>query len=252
MMLFQRNMLYPGRGLAPVAIPSGVAANAEKIWIVTSFGKVEGRLVLGNTSIPQPAVIFFHGNGELIDNLTPELDKLRKLGFAILLVEYPGYGASSGRPQERTIAESAIAAYDMLLKRSDIDPSRIVSFGFSIGAGPAVALAVERPVKALVLAAPVASLRPFANKRLLPSFFLHDTFDNALIIKRYKGPVLVLHGRGDTVVPFYHGEKVAASAVKGRLVQISADHNELLDSPLFWQELTTFFKQEKLVDGQKQ
>lgn len=245
--LFQRHLLYPGRNLVPPPLPSGIAAGAEPFWIITSFGKVEGRLITDTVPGRQPAVLFFHGNGELVDQLSPELDILRRSGCAVLLVEYPGYGRSSGRPHQESLAETAVAAYDMLMQRPEIDPKRVVSFGVSLGAGPAVALATRRPVQALILASPPASLRPFARQRLLPPFLLHDTFDNAVLIKGYQGPTLVVHGQHDTIIPFNHGQQVALAAPHGTLVALSADHNDLLTAPGFWQTVTSFLQQEKLV-----
>lgn len=238
---FQRYLIYPGRNLVPPTIPSGVAAGAESFWIITSFGKVEGRFVAAKSAGRQPVVIFFHGNGELVDALSSELYQLHQLGCGILLVEYPGYGRSSGRPHQRSLAETALAAFDMVVQRPEVDPKRVVSFGVSLGSGPAIALAAQRPVRALVVAAPPASLRPFAHKRLLPSFLLHDAFDNAELVKKYSGPTLVLHGQHDSVMPFSHGQKVAAEAAHGQLVPLFADHNDLLGVPGFWKAVEKFF-----------
>lgn len=249
MALFQRHLIYPGRNLVPVAVPSGVAAGAETFWIITSFGKVEGRFIPARKAGPQPVVIFFHGNGELVDDLSPELDQLRSLGCGLLLVEYPGYGRSSGRPHQRSLNEAALAAYDMLVQRSEVDPARVVAFGVSLGAGPAVTLAAKRPVRALILAAPPASLRDFAHRSLLPSFLLHDTFDNVKIITHYQGPTLVLHGRSDRVIPFFHGQQMAAAAVRGQLISLSADHNDLLAADGFWKAVTVFLRQQQIVAG---
>ncbi|ACD95027.1 alpha/beta hydrolase [Trichlorobacter lovleyi] len=240
LLLFQGHLIYPGRSLVPATVPSGVAAAAETFWIVTSFGKVEGRFVAPKSAGRQPVVIFFHGNGELVDDLSPELERLHRIGCGILLVEYPGYGRSSGRPHQRSLAETALAAFDRVVQRPEVDPKRVVSFGVSLGAGPAIALAVQRPVRALILAAPPASLRPFAHKRLLPSFLLRDTFDNAVLIKGFNGPTLVLHGDHDAIMPFSHGQQVASAAVQGQLVSISADHNDLLGLPGFWKAVERF------------
>lgn len=237
---FQRYLIYPGRSLVPQAIPTGVAAGTEPFWIITGFGRVEGRFVAPKVVGRQPLVIFFHGNGELVDGLSPELELLRQAGCGILLVEYPGYGRSSGRPHQRSLAETAQAAFDMVIQRPEVDPARIVSFGVSLGSGPAIALATQRPVRALILAAPPASLRPFANQRLLPSFLLHDTFDNAELIKGFAGPTLVLHGQHDSIMPFAHGQKVAAAAVNGQLVPLAADHNNLLGVAGFWKAVEAF------------
>jgi uncharacterized protein len=248
MALFQRHLIYPGRNLVPLAIPSGVAAGAESFWIITSFGRVEGRFIpAARLQGRQPVVIFFHGNGELVDDLSPELDQLRQMGCGLLLVEYPGYGRSSGRPQQRSLFEAALSAFDMLIQRPEVDPARVVAFGVSLGAGPAVALATQRPVRALILAAPPASLRPFAHKSLLPSFLLHDTFDNAEMITHYQGPTLVLHGRSDRVIPFFHGQQVAAAALHGQLVPLPADHNDLMGTDGFWKAVTGFLRQQQIV-----
>jgi pimeloyl-ACP methyl ester carboxylesterase len=250
MALFQRHLIYPGRNLVPAAIPSGVAADAETFWIITSFGKVEGRFIPARRTGAQPAVIYFHGNGELVDELSPELDQLRRLGCGLLLVEYPGYGRSSGRPHQRSLDETALAAYDMLVQRSEVDPSRIVSFGFSLGSGPAVTLAAKRPIRALILAAPPASLRPFAHKRLLPALLLHDTFDNVDVIRDYAGPTLVLHGRHDSIMPFANGQQMAVAARHGQLIPFDADHNDLLGVAGVWRAIAEFLQKEKIVSRQ--
>lgn len=241
LMLFQRHLLFPGRWLTPPSMPGSVAASAESVWLTTSFGKVESRLALpGPVGGPFPLIIVFHGNGELIDSPHPEYEQLLRLGCALLLVEYPGYGHSAGKPRQQTLIETALAGYDAVNLRPEVDRTRIVSFGTSIGAYPAAVLAVHRPVRALILAAPFTSLRPFAHRHLLPSWLLFDYFDNLSMIRQYTGRTLVLHGQHDTIVPCGHGEQVAATAVQGQFVLLPADHNDLLDQPRFWEEVRMF------------
>lgn len=240
LMMLQGHLIYPGRSLVPTAVPLGVAAGAESVWIVTSFGKVEGRFVPAKTVGRQPVVLVFHGNNELVDDLSPELEQFRRIGCALLLVEYPGYGRSSGRPHQRGLAETALEAFDMVVQRPEVDPSRAVSFGFSLGTNQAITLAAKRPVRVLILAAPPSSLRPLAHKRLLPSFLLRDAFDNEELVKGFTGPTLVLHGDHDSTMPFYHGQRVASAAQHGQLVALSAGHNDLLDMPMFWKAVENF------------
>jgi pimeloyl-ACP methyl ester carboxylesterase len=99
----------------------------------------------------------------------------------------------------------------------------------------------------LLLAAPPASLRPFAHERLLPSLLLRDRFDNVELIKGYAGPTLVLHGRNDSIMPFLHGQQVAAAAPQGQLVALEADHNDLLGAPGFCEAVCSFLKAERIV-----
>lgn len=241
MVLFQRSLLFPGRWLTPPTVSEGVAAAAETVWLSTSFGTVESRLAVPRAvDGPFPLIIIFHGNSELIDSPHPAFEQLLRLGCALLLVEYPGYGRSAGKPAQQTLIETALAAYDAVSVRHEIDRTRIVSFGTSIGAYPAATLAVHRPVRALILAAPFTSLRPFAHRHLLPSWLLFDHFDNLPMIRQYSGPTLVLHGQQDTIVPFSHGKQVAEAAVLGQLVVLPSDHNDLLGHPRFWEELRVF------------
>ena len=248
LVLLQQQLIFPGRHLVPVQSASGIAKGAEKLWLTTSFGAVEARFIVPRRAGRQPLVLFFHGNAELIDGLSPDLEQLRRIGWGVLLVEYPGYGRSAGSPSQSTLTETALAAYDQLLLRPEVDPSRIIAFGFSLGAGPAVALSTQRPVRALILAAPLASLRPFARERLVPPFLLRDTFDSVAQIGQYDGPTLVLHGRNDSVMPFSHGKQLAAAAPRGRLVVLTADHHDLLGSTAFWQAVSSFTHGEQLVD----
>ena len=67
---------------------------------------------------PAPAMMFAHGNGELIDYWIDAFDDARRSGLGVLLVEYPGYGRSGGRPTEESIGRSMVAAFDALEKRA--------------------------------------------------------------------------------------------------------------------------------------
>ena len=88
--------------------------------------------------------LFLHTvNGELIDFWPHELKKLNRLGIGVLLVEYPGYGRSNGSPSQKNITEAFTGAYDMLVTRPDVDPSRIVLFGRSLGGGAVCILAAN-------------------------------------------------------------------------------------------------------------
>lgn len=221
----QRTLIYPGRTIrVPPAPPAGVIP----YWLETGAGRTEAWLLpaLGKATGRQPALLFFHGNGEVIDVLPDELAWLRALGFQLLLVEYPGYGRSPGQPTERRITAAAIAAFDLLAARDDVDSRRIVAFGRSLGCGAAAALARQRPLAALVLQSPFTSLRPFARRMLLPTLLLRDRYDNRAALRDYGGPVLILHGRRDTIVPFAEGRHLAAVARQGRLVPLDCGHND--------------------------
>ena len=127
--LLQRQIVFPRYQIPQPAQDEQPIDGLEKFWLDTDSGKVEAWFIPPDnfqTATPAPAVIFGHGNGELIDFWPGELRKFNRLGVAVMMVEYPGYGRSAGTPSEQSISHTFVAAYDMLVSRKDVDPSRIV------------------------------------------------------------------------------------------------------------------------------
>jgi fermentation-respiration switch protein FrsA (DUF1100 family) len=151
---------------------------------------------------------------------------VRELGMGVLLVGFPGYGRSTGAPTEATIGEAAVAAYDLLAERADVDAARIAAVGRSLGAGAACIAARERPVAALVLLSAFTSVRPFARQYFVPGFLAADVFDNAHMLARHEGPVLLIHGRLDDVVPYSHALALTRASSRARLVTYECAHND--------------------------
>jgi hypothetical protein len=179
-----------------------------------------------------PALIFTHGNAELIDYAAADFASFARRGVGVLLVEYPGYGRSSGRPSFATIEAAVLGAYDTLVAQPEVDGSRIVAYGRSLGGGAAAALAARRPLAALVFQAVFTSLRSYAARYLAPGFLLRDRFEVLEAVRRFRGPVLVAHGRWDEVVPYAHGQALAEAAADGTLVSYDCRHN---DCPPDWE-----------------
>jgi len=249
--LLQRHIMFP-RGMIPQPAPSAQnLPGLEKIWLETGSGKVESWLLppayTGNPK-PAPVVIFGHGNGELIDFWPVEFKGFAQLGVALLLVEYPGYGRSAGSPSQASITEAFVAAYDALASRPDIDSSRIVLMGRSLGGGAVCALSIERPSAALILMSTFTSARSFAKRYLAPSFLVRDPFDNLAAVERYQGPVLVMHGRQDTLIPFSHGQTLHQAARRGKLISYDAGHNDCPpDWNVFWQDIEAFLRSNGII-----
>src|SRR5688572_17368161 len=96
-------------------------------------------------------VLFFHGNA---GNISHRLDHARALtaaGLDVLLLDYRGYGRSSGRPSEEGLALDARAARSALVAGGQVDPARLVYMGESLGGAVALRLALEEPPLACVL-----------------------------------------------------------------------------------------------------
>jgi pimeloyl-ACP methyl ester carboxylesterase len=160
----------------------------------------------------QAAVIFAHGNGEVIDYWVSALRGFQERGAGVLLVEYPGYGRSTGSPSERSIRAVMDAAYDRLVADPRVDPDRIFGFGQSLGGGAICLLARDRPLRALILQSTFTSLDAFAASHWAPGFLLRDQFDNLSVAKSFPGPMLVIHGRDDRLIPWNEGLRLAAAS----------------------------------------
>lgn len=241
--LAQRRLMFP-RHLTYIQAPVTSSAGVEKLQVATSAGNVEAWFLPPDLQGPgnrAPALIFAHGNAEVIDYLPGEFEWISKLGIGMLLVEFPGYGRSRGKPSQASITEAFIAAYDLLVQRNDVDGNRIVLFGRSIGSGAVCALSEERPSAAMVLISPFTSARGFATAYLVPGFLVRDPFDNLQTVRHYPNPLLIFHGEYDEIIPFSNGRTLAGAAAKGRLIAYPCGHNDLPpDQGRFRRDLLSF------------
>ncbi|GAM08558.1 putative protein [Geobacter sp. OR-1] len=249
--LGQRAIMYPGRGIRVEPAPPPGSPGLSVSRLDTGSGKVETwflparRAARGGRS---PALIFFHGNGEVIDFLPGQVEGLRRLGLHVMLVEYPGYGRSTGAPSEASITAAAVAAFDALGGRPDVDPARIIAFGRSVGGGPACALSRQRPLAALILQSAFTSTRPFARRFLLPGFLVRDLFDNLAAVRRFTGPMLVAHGRRDDIIPFSHGQELSRAGRDVKFIEFDCSHNDCPpDLDVFWRTVGEWLKQQKIL-----
>jgi fermentation-respiration switch protein FrsA (DUF1100 family) len=242
----QRQIVFPRFQIGSSPRKAPPIAGLEKIWITTRQGNTETWLLMPDDARfnrPVPAVIFAHGNAELIDFLPEELGPLTQLGLAILLVEYPGYGRSAGRPSQKSIGNTFRLAYDMLATRKDVNPRRIVLFGRSVGGGAVCLLAAQRPSAALILQSSFKSVRSFASRFLVPQFLVRDPFDNLRVVKNYDKPVLIIHGKNDEIIPFAHGVALHNAASNGKMIAYPCGHNDLPPDPgMYWYDIKQFLK----------
>jgi pimeloyl-ACP methyl ester carboxylesterase len=196
-----------------------------------------------------PTVVFAHGNGELIDDWRADMERLRSEGVGVLLVEFPGYGLSEGAPSRAAIRETFTAAYDWLVEEVGVDAGRIVAYGRSIGGGAAADLATDRSVGALVLQSTFTSTADMARSMLLPGFLVRDRFDNCRAVNDFDGPVLVMHGVADDVIPYAHGEALAGVRDGLEVTQLDCAHNDCGPQwPLIMATLTEFLATHGLLD----
>lgn len=254
--LFQRQILFPRYQIETPSEVGGNIPGLEKMWLLTSFGRVEAWFLPpapDQETVASPAVIFAHGNAELIDFWPQELEHFTSLGIGLLLVEYPGYGRSDGTPSQKSVTETLLAAYDTLVARKGVDASRIVLFGRSLGGGAVCALGAKRPAAAIILMSAFTSVKSLASKFLAPGFLVKDPFDSLETIKSYAGPVLVIHGRNDDLIPYKHGLSLYRAARRGEMITYDCHHNDCPPSWwTFWQDVESFLHNSGIVGDKEE
>jgi uncharacterized protein len=228
--LQRRLMYFPTSGV-PTPTEIGLT-DVEPVTFETTDGlRLGGWFVPASGTSPRVTVVVFSGNAGNRGHRGPLAAALHQHGLQVLLVDYRGYGGNPGAPTENGLAADSRAARAYLAGRPDVDRSRIVYFGESLGTAVAADLAVEHPPAALVLRSPFTSMAdvaqhhyPFLPVRLL----LRDRFAAIDRIQRIRVPLLVIAGGRDQIVPVEHSRRLydAAAGPKTLLVFPDADHND--------------------------
>ena len=227
----------------PVASTAHLSAQAAPLEVVAADGThLRGWIVKGTTT-PAPTVIYFGGNAEEVSWTISDVRWPRD--WTIVGVNYRGYGTSEGKPGEPALAADALAIYDAIAKRDDVDPHRIVVFGRSLGTAIATHLAAERPVAGAILVSPFDSMTAIGKLHYpwLPvSLLLRHRFDAIPDAKRNAMPMLAIVGGSDSIIPTNRSRALfdAWAGPKTWHVVPGAGHNDLGRDDAFWQAVAGY------------
>jgi len=221
---------HPARMSADAQPPDG----AENVWFTTADGiRLHGWFF---KSRPQPetaTVIYFHGNGGNIANVSWVGQRLAKQRFDVLLFDYRGYGASEGEIGEETeLYADGDAALAFVINEKRVQPQRVVLYGQSLGTTVVADVASRQQVGAVIMESGLSSASSVASTALpwLPGslhFLGKNRFDSAQKLARVRAPVLITHGDPDPVIPTDEARVLFAYAnePKKLLIFPGAGHN---------------------------
>jgi fermentation-respiration switch protein FrsA (DUF1100 family) len=197
------------------SVPEAAGVPVERVEFWTADGEaLEGWLFQGGDS--PVTVLFMHGTSYNASDMWSTDERaqqfgefVRGLGCRFFTFDYRGYGANRSRPTEQGTYADAAAALGYLHNRADVDPARVVLYGFSLGSGVAVELATRELSCGLVLRAPFTSIRELILTRYprlrtplaLAPWLPLTRYDSVAKIGRVQVPVLIMHGDQDTTVP---------------------------------------------------
>ena len=243
----QRRMIYFPFGSVPPATSLGLP-RAEDVTFPTDDGvTLHGWFVPAASAPARFTMIVFNGNAGNRGFRARLAATLATHDVATLLFDYRGYGDNAGSPSEDGLARDARATRAWVTTRTDIDTSRLVFFGESLGAAVALRLATETPPFALVLRSPFTTLTDIGRHHypFLPvRWMLRDRYPSLERVVGISCPTLVIAGDRDSIIPIEQSRRLyAAITAKKHLVVIEgADHNDesLLDGPQLIREMLDF------------
>lgn len=239
----QRSLIFPRHLVRAPGEPRDKPAAAEQWWLETDEGPVEAWYLPGegrSADEPGPAVIFAHGNGEVIDLWANLLRWYADRRIGALLVEYRGYGRSKGNPSTGKVTDDLIAFRQRLIDRPEVDPDRLIYHGRSLGGGAVCALADRHEPAALILQSTFTSLSDLAwHHYMAPSFLLRDEFDNEAYLAEADIPVFLSHGIHDEIIPVGQARQLHRAAPDSELLELECGHN---DCPMRWDRIAGFLE----------
>lgn len=155
----------------------------------------------------QATVLYCHGKDENINRYWGRVEYLWEMGFNVFIFDYQGYGKSEGNPSGDALYSDGCAALYYVQSRTDIDTSKIVFYGWSLGTFVATYLAAdESHPAALILEAAPASITALLHDSgllTLPGSYVADAdFNNEKRIAYISCPFFMIHGKDDDFVVF--------------------------------------------------
>lgn len=227
----QRSLLY-------YPTPESQSEHARAVRIETSGAVLK---VWHLQSSGERAILYFGGNSE---DVAGNIDAFAAAfpNTDVYLVNYRGYGGSTGAPSERALLADAEVLFDEVRSRHP----RVAVIGRSLGSGVAVHLASVRDVSKLVLVTPYDSITRVAQRHFVVvpvSWLLQDRFDSFGKASQVRAPVLVLLAERDRVIPRAHGERLVSAFAKGQAevrTLAGTNHDSIASSPEYCSALAAF------------
>jgi uncharacterized protein len=244
--MMQNKFLYFPGGERPSE--KMLATENMKLW-QASATDYRGLITASDTPVPSGTIVLFHGNGGAAYDRGFYLEPLTKLGFRVILAEYPKYGGRHGKVGEKPFVADGLETVRLAF---DQYGAPLYLLGESLGCGVAAAIARQTsvPIAGIILITPWDTLAAVA-KSLFPflpvKMLLTDKYDSIENLKDFPKNISVVGAELDEILPIQHARNLFASLPEGKKrlwVIPGAGHNDWpfhADTSLF-KEITEFVK----------
>lgn len=219
----------------------------EAVWIENGAHKLKIWRVSKEGS---RALIYFGGNAEDVSINLPQFQQLFP-DYSLYLMNYRGYGGSSGSPSEAALVSDSLRLYDRVAAENE----RIVVMGRSLGSGVALMMAAARPVEGVILVTPYSSMTALAKHYypLLPvKPLLLDRFEAIAHAPAIEVPVLALLAERDEVIPAKFSNELINSFTPGIVEKViirGTYHNTIDSVKVYYQAIRTFVDKLAVSEG---
>jgi pimeloyl-ACP methyl ester carboxylesterase len=212
----------------------------EEVRIPSGGGQLHGWWIPAVQS-DAPALLYLHGNFRNISNNPAHTARLHSMGYNLLLVDYRGYGKSSGgEPGEEKMYEDAEAAWDYLIRQRGVPAQRAFIYGNSLGGAVGMELAMRHPEAAgLIAESTFTSMVDMARRdyAYLPvDWLVNQRFDSLAKVGRLKIPVLFIHGTWDAKVPYQMSQQLYDRAPQPKTLKLIEGGEHSNNSSVAWLE----------------
>ena len=180
-------------------------------------------------------VLYFHGNRQNIERYAKFSKLFTEQDFEVWMMDYPGFGKSTGKRNEQVIYQDAMLLYKMAIA---MQPSEnIIIYGRSMGTGVASQLASVRDCRHLILETPYYNIDALA-KHYFPIYPVNPmskySFPTNEYLKFVKAPITIIHGTHDEVIPYKQAKKLKQENPVINFITIEkGKHNNLSEYPMF-------------------
>ncbi|MFI5128401.1 MAG: alpha/beta hydrolase [Chitinophagales bacterium] len=190
-------------------------------------------------------VLYFHGNRRNIERYAPFAVNFTTNNYEVWMIDYPGYGKTTGKRTEQIIYDDARELYKMARARFSKDS--IILYGRSLGTGVASYLASVKDCRRLILEAPYYSIEALFSHYafIYPVGWMSKYhFPTYQYLKKVDAPVSIFHGTNDEVIPYKQSKRLMKIAKPGtELITLDhATHNNLNELSLFHQKLDSILQ----------
>ena len=207
MFLFQRTFMY--HPTVENSSQDKIMFKFEEIFIPTT-NNISLKSWYSFDEKNKKTILFFHGNAGTLDARIYKLNVLSELDVNFLIISYRGYSGNDGKPSEQGFYEDANSALKWL-ENKGIKKEDIILYGESIGTGVATEIGSKDQYAGIILESPFTSLVDM-GKKLYPflpvSLLQKDRYENNKKVKLINFPILIMHGKADSIVKFEMGKRL--------------------------------------------